>query len=68
MLSHNPLFSNIGEPIVEKLVIDFGFDEETAADKFFSSDTFSKLADTSNQLFKKPWQEIYEMLRVDLQK
>jgi len=59
-------FSNIGEPIVEKLVIDFGFDEETAADKFFSSDTFSKLADISNQLYESEWTEIYISLLNEL--
>jgi hypothetical protein len=30
--------------IVEKLVSDFGFDEQAAADKFFPSGVFSKLA------------------------
>ena len=61
-------FLHIGEPIVEKLVTDFGFDEKTATDKFFSSNTFSKLTDISNQLFQKSWQEIYEMLKIELQK
>jgi len=55
-------FLHIGEPIVEKLVIEFNFDEETAADKFFSSETFSKLADTSNKFYEKDWIEIYELL------
>jgi hypothetical protein len=59
-------FSNIGELIVEKLVIDFGFDEETAADKFFSSNTFSKLANTSNQLYEREWTEIYKLLLGEL--
>ena len=48
------------------LVIEFRIDEETAADKFFSSNTFSKLADTSNRLYEKSWQEIYEMLKPEL--
>jgi len=56
---------DISELIVAKLVTDFGFDEETATDKFFSSDTFSKLADTSNQLYKKDWTEIYKLLLND---
>lgn len=56
------LFSRIGEPIVEKLVTDFGFDEKVATDKFFTSNTFSKLADISNQLYKKDWTEIYKLL------
>ena len=62
------LLSRIGEPIVEKLVTDFNFDEETATDMFFSSNTFLKLADTSNQLFQKSWQEIYEMLKSEFKK
>jgi len=55
-------FLHIGEPIVEKLVADFGFDEKTASEKFFSSNTFSHLADTSTQLYKKDWTEIYKLL------
>ena len=61
-------FLHIGEPIVEKLVIEFDFDEETAADTFFSSNTFSKLADISTEFYKKSWQEIYEMLKIELKK
>jgi hypothetical protein len=53
---------DIGEQIVEKLVTDFDFDEETATDNFFSSNTFSKLADTSNEFYKKDWSEIYGLL------
>ncbi|MCL2042393.1 MAG: DUF3990 domain-containing protein [Bacteroidales bacterium] len=60
------LLSRIGEPIVERLVTDSCLDEDTATDMFFSSNTFSKLANTSNQLFQKPWQEIYEMLKIEL--
>jgi len=57
---------HIGEPIVEKLVADFNLDEKTATDKFFSSNTFSKLADTSNNLYEKDWTEIYDMLLHEL--
>ena len=59
-------FLHIGEPIVEKLITDFNFDEKTATEKFFSSNTFSKLADTSNQVLQKSWQDIYEMLKIEL--
>ena len=66
--NHKPIISieDIGEPIVGRLVIDFSLDDETAAEKFFSSTTFSKLADTTTELHKRPWQDIYEMLRVEL--
>ena len=59
-------FLHIGEPIVEKLVIDFNLDEKTAADKFFSSNTFAKLADTSNHTYEKDWTEIYKLLLAEL--
>lgn len=57
---------DISELVVEKMVIDFGFDEETAADKFFSSNIFSELGDISTGLYKKTWQEIYDMLKIEL--
>ena len=41
-------------------------DEETATDKFYSSKTFAKLADDSTELYKKSWQEIYELLKREL--
>ena len=59
-------FLHIGEPIVEKLVLDFNFDEEIASEKFFSSKTFSKVADTSTQLYQKNWTEIYDLLIAEL--
>ena len=57
---------DMSELIVAKFVTDFGFDDETATDKFFSSDTFSKLADTSTQFYKKDWVEIYNLLLNEL--
>ena len=59
-------FSHIGEPIVEKLVTDFGFDEETATDKFFSSNTFTKLSEIETKFYEKGWVEIYELLLSEL--
>lgn len=54
------------EPIVEKLIIEFGFDEETATDKFFSSGIFAKIADTTTELYLKDWTEIYDLLLAEL--
>ena len=59
-------FLHIGEPIVEKLVTDFGFDEKTATEKFFSSYTFSQIADTSTQFYQKDWTEIFNLLLNEL--
>jgi len=58
---------DIGELIVEKLVIDFGFDEQTATDKFFSSNTFTILADTKTGFYEKDWSELYQLLLNELQ-
>ncbi|MCL2098055.1 MAG: DUF3990 domain-containing protein [Bacteroidales bacterium] len=60
------LLSCIGEPIVEKLVADFGLDEQTAADKFFTSTVFAELDDKKNELDKKDWTEIYKLLLSEL--
>lgn len=59
-------FLHIGEPIVEKLVLDFEFDEKTATEKFFSSNTFSKLADSSTKFYEKDWTKIYQLLLDEL--
>ena len=57
---------DIGELIVEKLVIDFDFDEQTAIDKFFSSNVFRELSDIKNKLYENDWTEIYDLLLREL--
>jgi predicted RNA-binding protein YlxR (DUF448 family) len=58
--------SEIGEPLLEQFVIDFDIDEETAADKFYLSKTFAKLSNETTGLYKKTWQEIYKILKREL--
>ena len=60
--------SEISEPLLEQLVLDFSINEEKAADLFYSSETFGKLADEITKLYKKNWTEIYEMLKTELTK
>ena len=60
------LFSRIGEPIVERLVIDFSFDEQTAIDKFFTSNVFASLEDKKISLNDKDWKEVYKILLEEL--
>ena len=57
---------DIGEIIIESLMLDYSIDEEKATDIFFSSQTFTQLSNETNKLFKKSWQEIYELLKVEL--
>jgi hypothetical protein len=49
--------------LVEQLMIDNQIDETQATDIFYNSKTFAQLADESTEFFKRPWQEIYEMLK-----
>jgi hypothetical protein len=58
----------ISEPIIEALIADFHLKTEEAADKFYTSETFTVLNDKSNGLYLKPWKEIYEMLKKELEK
>jgi hypothetical protein len=60
--------SDIGEPLVERLMLDTEMDEMRATDAFYTSDTFARLADESTGLHLRPWQEIYDMLRAELPK
>jgi len=58
--------TEIGEPLMEQFILDFNIDEETATDKFFSSNTFAKLSDETTEFYKKTWQEIYELLKQEM--
>ena len=58
--------SEIGEPLLGQLMIDLGIDEEKSTDLFYSSKTFAKLADASTKLYERPWQEIYDLLKAEL--
>ncbi|MDR0798389.1 MAG: DUF3990 domain-containing protein [Dysgonamonadaceae bacterium] len=58
--------SEIGEPLVERLMIDYQLDVAKAVDKFYSSATFTQLSDMNTKLYEKSWQEIYELLKKEL--
>jgi hypothetical protein len=57
----------IGEQLLEALILDYNIDDTLAAKKFFSSDTFAKLSDKTTGLYLKSWQEIYELLKHELE-
>jgi hypothetical protein len=57
---------DISELIVENLVIDFDIDEQTATDRFFSSEVFFKLSDTKTRFYEKNWTEICELVLNEL--
>ena len=56
----------ITEPLLEQLMLDKIIDEEIAADIFYTSQTFCTLSNESTEFYKKTWQEIYEILKTEL--
>ncbi|MDR2027804.1 MAG: DUF3990 domain-containing protein [Prevotellaceae bacterium] len=58
--------SEIGEHLLEALMLDRKINETLAADLFFNSGTFAQLENETALLYLKPWQEIYEMLKKEL--
>ena len=42
------------------------FYEQTAIDKFFSSNVFRELSDIKNKLYENDWTEIYNLLLREL--
>jgi len=51
--------------ILQALMTDFGLSEIEATDKYYKSNTYTKFADETTELYKKSWQEIYEMLKIE---
>jgi len=58
--------ADISETILSKLIIDKKSDEETVSNIFYNSNIFTQLSDESSELNKKTWQEIYDMLKKEL--
>jgi hypothetical protein len=59
---------NIAESVIEKLMLDYNMDEGKATDILYTSPVFANLSDESTGLYQKPWQEIYEMLKKEIDK
>jgi hypothetical protein len=57
---------HIGKDVLTALVATHDLQEHSAVGVFYNSATFAQLADFSNNLYQKPWQEIYEMLKTEL--
>ena len=49
--------------VLQALMTDFALSEIEAANKYFKSKTYTFLADEKTELYKKNWQEIYDMLK-----
>ena len=60
------IFYSIDDKIVKQMILDFGFSEMHATDKYFSSKTYKKLISEQDDLPLTPWQEIYKMFKKEL--
>ncbi len=57
---------DIGWEVMRALVQDYGLSEVEATDFYHTSQTYAAVAEESTGYYKKPWREIYEMLRREL--
>jgi len=58
--------ADISETLLHTVMKNQGMDEEAAANVFYNSNVFIQLSDESSGLYEKPWQEIYGMLKAEL--
>jgi len=57
---------DIGDHVVQSLMIDYDIHELEAADRYYTSNIYAQLADENTEFHKKPWQEIYELIKQEL--
>jgi hypothetical protein len=57
---------DIGDNVVQSLMTDYNLSELEAADRYYTSNTYSQLADESTEFYRKSWQEIYKLLKQEL--
>lgn len=56
----------IGDNVVQSLMSDYNIDELEATDRYYTSNTYTQLADESTEFYKKTWEEIYKLLTQEL--
>ena len=58
---------DFSESIIENLMLDNKIDEEKATAILFSSNTFAQLSDETTGFYKKSWEEVYELLKEEME-
>jgi hypothetical protein len=59
---------HIDSDVILALMRDNNISELKATDIYYTSEIYSKLADETTELYKKQWIDIYQMLKIELQK
>jgi len=54
------------DKVLQTLMGEYNINELEAADRYYTSNTYTNLADESTDFYKKSWQEIYELLKQEL--
>jgi hypothetical protein len=57
---------DIGDKVVQSLMTNYHINELEATDRYYTSKTYTKLANETTQFYKKKWTEIYELLKTEL--
>jgi hypothetical protein len=58
---------DIGDKVVQSLMTDWGIDEMEATDRYYTSSTYTQLADESTEFYLKSWQDIYKLIKQELE-
>jgi hypothetical protein len=62
----NSKIHHIGSSVLQALMTNCGINEMEAADKYYTSNTYARLADESTEFYKKDWTEIYKLIIAEL--
>ena len=62
----NSKIRHIGSDVLQALMSDYGINEIEATDKFYTSNTYTQLANETTEFYQKDWTEIYELLKQEL--
>ena len=57
---------DIGDKVVQTLMTDYGINEMEATDRYYTSNTYTQLANENTKFYLKSWQEIYELLKQEI--
>ena len=62
----NSKIYHISKDVLQSLITDYGINEIEATDKYYTSNTYTQLANETTEFYKKDWTEIYELLKQEL--
>jgi hypothetical protein len=62
----NSKIHHIGSSVLQALMIDYGINEMEAADQYYTSNTYTQLANETTEFYNKDWTEIYELIKQEL--